>query len=263
MQSSLLIAVVLLSEPSGGQLELLKTFRAEFIQITPGTGVYPVEMTVGRSEGGPTNERPAHRIQLAYAFSIAKYEVPQNLWETVMGSNPSKWKGPRNSCEMFSFDEARQFCDRATTLMRSAKIIDPDQLIRLPTEAEWEYVARAGSNTLYSFGDDPLELDNYGWFNGNAAGNDPPVGAKKPNPWGIYDNHGYLWEWCADVWHDDYEGAPSDGSAWIEGGDSNRRVLRSGSWKDDAEKLTSSNRRAADKTMRDDAVGVRCVLARE
>jgi formylglycine-generating enzyme required for sulfatase activity len=178
-----------------------------------------------------------------------------------MGSNPSKWKGPRNSVEMLSFEEAEDFCRKATGLMRAARLIEPNQVIRLPSEAEWEYVARAGTTTAYSFGDDLADLGQYGWFTGNAAGNDPPVGAKKPNAWGLYDVHGYLWEWCADSWHDSYEGAPVDGSAWTTGGDSKRRVLRSGSWKDQAASLSSSFRRPADKDLRDDAVGLRCVLA--
>ena len=263
MHVALLVAVALSAGPSSAPLELLKTFRTEFISITPGAGGHPAEVTMGRAEGGPANERPAHRVKLAYSFSIAKYEVPQNLWKAVMGSNPSKWKGPRNSCEMFSFDEARQFCRQATTWMRSAKLIDPDQVVRLPTEAEWEYVARAGTTTVYSFGDDPRELADYAWFTGNAAGNDPPMGAKRPNAWGLYDIHGYLWEWCADVWHDDHEGAPDDGSAWVEGGNSQQRVLRGGSWKDQADQLTSSSRRGADTETRDDTVGLRCVLAKE
>jgi formylglycine-generating enzyme required for sulfatase activity len=177
-----------------------------------------------------------------------------------MGGNPSRWQGPRNSVEMLTWDEANDFCERITTLLRRAELIGPQQSVRLPTEAEWEYAARAGSTTLYSFGDDVAQLDAHAWSTRNAAGNDPPVGALKPNAWDLYDMHGYLWEWCADTWHDDYRGAPADGSSWTAGGDASRRVLRSGSWKDPAEQLTSSYRRPADRTLKDDAVGLRCVL---
>jgi formylglycine-generating enzyme required for sulfatase activity len=238
------------------QLRLLKTFRDEFVAITPGRGGFPAEFVMGSAA-----EAPAHRVALAAPFEIARYEVPQNLWESVMGSNPSRWKGPRNSVELISFDDAAAFCARATALMRSAGLIGVDQSVRLPSEAEWEYAARAGSAAAYSFGDDPAALGDYAWFHGNAAGNDPPVGAKKPNAWGLYDVHGYLWEWCADEWHETYEGAPADGSVWAGGGDAARRVLRGGSWKDGAEKLTSSARRAAPRGLRDDAVGLRCVLS--
>ena len=82
------------------------------------------------------------------------------------------------------------------------------------------------------------------------------------NPWQLYDVHGYLSEWCADSWHDDYAGAPTDGTAWNTGGDAKRAVLRGGSWKDGADKLTSTARQPADKSVRDDAVGLRCVLAK-
>jgi formylglycine-generating enzyme required for sulfatase activity len=157
--------------------------------------------------------------------------------------------------------------------MQAARLIDMGQAVRLPGEAEWEYFARSGTTTAYSFGDDVKLLDDYAWHTGNAAGNDPPVGAKKPNPWGLYDIHGYLSEWCLDAAHDNYKGAPTDGSAWLEGGDAARRIVRGGSWKDSAERLTSSYRQGLNperggsrevgepKTLRDDAVGLRCVLA--
>jgi formylglycine-generating enzyme required for sulfatase activity len=270
--AALLVALMVSAEPSADQLKLLKVFRDEFVEITPGDGKFPAEFTMGRKSGGEAAERPAHQVKLAKPFSIAKYEVPQNLYEAVMGENPSRWKGPRNSVEMVSFDEAQQFCRKATELMRAAELIQKDQVVRLPSEAEWEYTARAGTDTVYSFGDEVKVLDDYGWHTGNAAGNDPPVGAKKPNAWGLYDVHGYLSEWCLDAAHDDYTMAPTDGSAWTEGGDANRRIVRGGSWKDTAERLTSSYRHGLTpdrggskeigepKTLRDDAVGFRCVL---
>lgn len=256
----LMLTAALSADPESNQLELLKTFRDEFIAITPGEGEFPAEFMMG-DNNGPHTQRPAHRVALNDRFEVARYEVPQNLWEAVMADNPSRWKGPRNSVEMLSYDDALEFCRRATDLMRAAKLIAPRQVIRLPSEAEWEYVARAGTQSRYSFGDDEADLGEYAWFTGNAAGNDPPVGAKKPNAWGLYDVHGYLWEWCADSWHDDYQGAPADGAA--RGGDAERRVLRGGSWKDKADQLTSSFRRAAARDFKDDAVGLRCVLAEE
>ncbi|MDX1944972.1 MAG: SMP-30/gluconolactonase/LRE family protein [Pirellulaceae bacterium] len=217
--TTLFVFVVLFSaDPTPHQLELLKTFRDEFVAITPGEGKFPVAKNVA-------------------SLAIAKYEVPQNLWEAVMGTNPSKWKGPRNSVEMLSLAEANEFCEKATVLLRAAKLIEPTQLVRLPTEAEWEYACRAGTTTKYSFGDDAAKLGDFAWSTENAAGNDPPVGAKKPNPWGLYDVHGYLWEFC-------------------ENG-----VVRGGSWKDKAELLASDSRREVKPDTRDDAIGLRCVLA--
>lgn len=266
--------------PNDPALPLLKTFRDEFIAITPGKGDFPKSFVMGSDDGDAT-QRPAHEVTFDYDFAIARYEVPQNLWEAVMGSNPSRWKGKRNSVEWLSFDEAVDFCQKVTAQLRGARLIGQEERIRLPTEAEWEYTARAGTRSVYSFGKDDRLLGDYAWFGGNAAGNDPPVGAKKPNPWGLHDVHGYLWEWCADVGHENFDRAPSDGSAWLTGGDARRRVIRGGSWKDAAPFLTSTCRHGAfrhvgadkreetiqfrggvDKELRDDAIGLRCVLGK-
>lgn len=249
-------------KPTDEQVKLLKTFREEFLPITPGEGKFPATFLMGRDGEGFKDQQPVREVKLAGPFEIARYEVPQNLWEAVTGKNPSKWKGARNSVEMLSWDEANAFCRQATLLMREARLIEPNQVVRLPTEAEWEYCARAGTKTVYSFGDDEQDLDAYGWHTGNAAGNDPPVGAKKPNAWGLYDVHGYLWEWCSDAWHPSYEGAPADSANW-PAKNAKHGLLRGGSWKDKANRLTSSYRLKALRALQDDAVGLRCVLATE
>jgi formylglycine-generating enzyme required for sulfatase activity len=261
MLSILFLSAALSADPTAEQLPLLKTFREEFVGITPGKGDFPASFTMGRAEGGTAAEQPAREVRLMTAFHMAKYEVPQNLWEAVMGSNPSEWKGKRNSVEKLSFGEAEEFCKKATELLRAAKLIEAGQVVRLPSEAEWEYCCRAGTKTVYSFGDDEKDLTQFGWFTGNAAGNDPPVGAKKPNPWGLYDMHGYLWEWCADPWHADYKDAPDGVAPWTKGGEAGRHVARGGSWKDKADRLTSSFRVGLPDSTRDSAVGLRCVLA--
>jgi formylglycine-generating enzyme required for sulfatase activity len=269
--------------------ELLKRFSDEFVEIVPGgksgdgSISFPASFRMGSDR--TASEKPAHEVTLKHRFAIAKYEVPQNLWEAVMESNPSKWKGPRNSVEMFSWREAHDFCRKATELMRAEKLLGDDELIRLPTEAEWEYCCRAGTTTVYSFGDEATKpgdadkiasiLNEYGWHTGNAAGNDPPVGAKKPNAWGLYDFHGYLSEFVEDTWHENYEGAPADGSAWSDGAPK-RVLVRGGSWKDHFTQLTSTSRRSetfpskivpkiAPLTPddRDDAIGLRCVKAKK
>lgn len=263
MPALLFVAVLCAAEPAQEPLQLLQTFRNEFVAITPGQGKFPAVVSMGREEGGREDERPTHRVTFEYDFQIAKYEVTQELWAAVMGSNPSRWKGSRNSVERLSFAQAQEFCRRVTQRLRDADLIEAKQVIRLPSEAEWEYVARAGSTTRYSFGDDASELTRYGWFAGNAAGNDPPVGAKAPNPWGLYDIHGYLSEWCSDDWHDNYQGAPTDGQPWTSSEKpSTFGVTRGGSWKDPAHRTTSSARTRLLKTHRDDAVGLRCVLGR-
>ena len=259
---ALLSAALLAAEPASEQLELLKTFRSEFVSITPGEGKFPATLMMGSETGQPA-EKPPHEVRFQHSFAIAKYEVPQNLWEAVMGNNPSKWKGQRNSVEMLDFADAQKFCRRATELMRAARLIEAGEEIRLPSEAEWEYCARAGTTTQYSWGDDSEKIDDYAWYTGNAKGNDPPVGAKKPNAWGLYDVHGYLWELCSDAWHESYEGAPADGIPWSQREGTPRQVVaRGGSWKDPAALLTSSFRREFAADAKDDALGLRCVLAR-
>ena len=263
------------NQPEAQRTPLLKLFVSEFVSITPGQGQFPKSFSMGAA-AGPAEEQPPRTVTFKYKFEIAKYEVPQNLYQAVMGENPSRWKGPRNSVEMMNWTQANQFCQRITTQLQKAKLIDANQRVRLPTEGEWEYCCGAGTTTAYSFGnaarkaDDKDKkaslLDPYAWHTGNAAGNDPPVGAKKPNPWGLYDMHGYLWEFVQDRWKNDYRGAPQDGSAVTA--DSKQRVARGGSWKDDFTQLRSTARRAinqddpAGKSDRGDEIGFRCVLVR-
>jgi formylglycine-generating enzyme required for sulfatase activity len=238
---------------------ILKRFAGEFISITPGKGKYPASFVMG-SVRGPKEERPAHKVTLRRPFALAKYEVTQELYQVIAGNNPSRWKGPRNSVEMVSWDEAGAFCRKVTRELRRLGLLGEGEVIRLPTEAQWEYVCRAGTTTAYSFGDDAGELTKYAWFTGNARGNDPPVGVKKPNRWGFYDLHGYVWEWCADAWHPSYEGAPADGSAWDSEG-AKERVIRGGAWTEPADRCRSAFRGHAPPGTRTAAIGFRCVRA--
>jgi len=240
---------------------LLKVFMEEFVEIHPGEGKFPAQFTMGR-EDGEKQERPARRVEMSDTFYMARYEVPQNLYRVIMGNNPSRWKGERNSVEMISWHDANSFCKKITTLLREQHLLGEEQEIRLPSETEWEYCCRAGTNSVYSFGDAAQAegdqgkiatlLDPYAWHTGNAAGNDPPVGALKPNPWGLYDMHGYLWEFTSDDWKDDLQTTESD---------SQSISLRGGSWKDKYEQLTCSFRKKYSKDGKDSAVGFRCVKA--
>jgi formylglycine-generating enzyme required for sulfatase activity len=255
-------------DPAADLDRLLTTFVGEFVEITPGEGKFPKSFQMG-SGAGAKSEQPVHEVTVERPFAIAKYEVPQNLYQAVMGENPSRWKGPRNSAEMMTFSEALQFCDKLTELLRERALIGEDEIIRLPTEAEWEYCCRAGTQTAYSFGDAAQKpgdagkkasvLDAFAWHTGNAAGNDPPVGALKPNPWGLYDMHGYLWEFTADAWQPNYEDAPKDGSAAPIAGERDQIVVRGGSWKNEYPALRSSARQPFGQAEKDDAVGFRCV----
>ena len=231
--------------------KLLNVFVSEFVEITSGSGRFKKSFRMG-SNTGTASEKPVHTVTFEGHFSMAKYEVPQNLYEAVMGKNPSRWKGSRNSVEMMSWQEAVAFCQKATRLLRDAKLIKSTEEIRLPTEAEWEYCCRAGSTTAYSFGDNATSredtgkkasvLSQYAWHTGNAAGNDPSVGELKPNAWGLYDMHGYLWEFVADHWQPNYQDVPADGTAHRGSEKNLQRVIRGGSWRDRYEFLKSSTR---------------------
>ena len=267
----LMVAIPALTVRADERQKLLVVFRAEFVSITPGSDKFPKSFR--RGSEAAASEGPVREVTVKTPFAIGKYEVPQNLYEHVMGENPSRWKGPRNAVEMMTYSEAEEFCRRVTLELRKAKLIGESQVVRLPTEAEWEYCCRAGTETAYSFGDDAQGegdegnkaslLDPYAWHTGNAAGNDPPVGKLKPNPWGLYDMHGYLWEFCSDPWSPDYSDSPVDGTAKTANAPKTDRVVRGGSWKDRFPHLRSASRQRFAADRRDDAVGFRCVLTVE
>jgi formylglycine-generating enzyme required for sulfatase activity len=131
------------------------------------------------------------------------------------------------------------------------------QQYRLPTEAEWEYAARAGSKSAYSFGDDPSRLGEYAWLSSNSGDKTHPVGKKKPNAWGLYDMHGNVWEWVEDEWHDTYERAPADGSAWVGNKSSVGRVMSGGSWYDSARYCRAAYRSSYSPDFRNGDLGFR------
>jgi formylglycine-generating enzyme required for sulfatase activity len=267
-QASLLVLVAISLAAPGNQAAnqdgrdaILRRFVDEFVLLTPGKGKFPASFKMG-TDGGAADAKPVHTVTFGYPFAVAKYEVTQELYEAIMGKNPSRWKGKRNSVEMMSWDEANDFCKKVTAELRQKKLIGEKEVIRLPSEAEWEYACRAGTTTAYSFGDDVKQLGDFAWFNGNAKGNDPPVGAKKPNPLELDDMHGYVWEWCADAWRDTLEGTPADGSPrQIDA--AKERVLRGGSWADEADKARSAYRHHKPADFRSDAVGFRCVRAKQ
>jgi formylglycine-generating enzyme required for sulfatase activity len=147
-------------------------------------------------------------------------EVTQAQYEAVMGTNPSYFKGQTNPVENAFWEDATEFCKKLSEKTR--------QTVRLPTEAEWEYACRAGTQTAFSFGDDPSALGDYAWHAGNSGERSHPVGQKKPNAWGLYDMHGNIWEWCADRYGKYPKGFATDPSGPTTG---DTRVSRGGSWR--------------------------------
>jgi len=150
--------------------------------------------------------------------------VTQAQWQAVMGDNPSRFKGDTLPVEQVSWKDVQKF-----TQFLNAR--EGDTKYRLPTEAEWEYAARAGTTTAYSFGDDPRQLGEYAWFGENSGTTTHPVGQKKPNPWGLYDMHGNVLEWVQD-WYSKNAYKSFMSTAVDPKGPSagSRRVLRGGSW---------------------------------
>ena len=170
---------------------------------------------------GSPDEKPQHLVQVQ-SFAIGKYEVTQEQWYPVMGDNPSENKGRTLPVEQVSWEDVQQFIAKLNQ--------KTGQTYRLPSEAEWEYAARAGSTTEWSLGDDVSKLRNYAWYSDNSGGKTQLVGQKLPNAFGLHDIYGNVWEWTQDCWHETYNGAPSDGGAWTTDCSNHLRVLRGGSW---------------------------------
>lgn len=210
--------------PSGGILptpieqNLTNSIGMNFVLIPAGTfymGSPPSE--TGRS----IYEGPAHQVNISNAFYLSTCEVTQKQWTQIMGSNPSVAKGEERPVDHVSWSAAQEFIKKLNENESTDKY-------RLPSEAEWEYAARAGTNTSYYFGDDASYLSMYAWYSINSGGKTHIVGQKQPNSWGLYDMYGNVVEWTQDEWHPDYTYAPTDGSAW-EDGDDSKRVVRGGS----------------------------------
>ena len=192
-------------------------------------------------------EGPQIEVTLS-RFFMGKYPITQAQWrvmaalpqvERELKGDPSRFKGDLRPVESVSWYDAVEFCDRLTILT--------NRQYRLPTEAEWEYACRAGTTTPFHFGKTiTTELANYRGtdneeYKWSGSYGDGPKGEHREettpvnqfegaNAFGLCDMHGNVWEWCQDHWHSSYKGAPTDGSAWIEGGSSERRILRGGSW---------------------------------
>jgi formylglycine-generating enzyme required for sulfatase activity/tRNA A-37 threonylcarbamoyl transferase component Bud32 len=206
------------------------------------------------------DEGPQHRVTIQ-SFWMSKYPITQRQWQAVMGENPSYFKGDNRPVENVSWEDVVAFCQRLSE--------KTGKTYCLPSEAEWEYACRAGTTTPFYFGETiTTDLVNYhGEYPYAEAPEDvyreetTEVGIFPPNAFGLYDMHGNVWEWCADPWHDNYNGAPTDGSVWREGGSDGLFALRGGSWGDYARRTRAAIRYRVEPYRRYVLLGVR--LARQ
>ena len=237
---------------------VINSIEMELIEIPAGTFTM----------GSPKDKKDHHedeaqvRVTLTQPFGLGKTEVTQGQFKKVMGTEP--WNGQPfvqadKDCPAtyVSWGDAKEFCEKLTELERESGKLKANEEYRLPTEAEWEYACRAGTETAFSFGDDESQMGEHAWFDGNArnAGEKyaHKVGMKKPNPWGLYDMHGNVFEWCSD-W---YGEEPSGGTDPVSPNGGSKRVLRGGSWKADPGYCRSAFRLNLVPSIRNDNLGFR------
>uniref|UniRef100_A0ACD5GSU3 Formylglycine-generating enzyme family protein n=1 Tax=Desertifilum tharense IPPAS B-1220 TaxID=1781255 RepID=A0ACD5GSU3_9CYAN len=206
-----------------------------------------------------SDENPQHWVTVP-AFYMGQYAVTQAQYQAVMGNNPSRFQGSDRPVERVSWNDAVEFCHKLS--QRTG------QRYRLPSEAEWEYACRAGTTTPFHFGETITpDLVNY---DGNYSYDKAPIGKYRQettpvghfgvaNAFGLYDMHGNVWEWCQDVWHKNYHGAPTDGRAWESGGDLSSRLLRGGSWGYFARSCRGASRYRGASGFRYNGIGFRVV----
>ncbi len=212
------------------------------------------------AHAGYPDEHPLHPVSIR-PFALGRFTITQRQWLALMRKTPPRrLPRPPPPPERVSWDDARDFCRRLARLTGRA--------YRLPSEAEWEYACRAGTGTPFSFGP-TLTTDLANYVGEHTYAQEPkgiyrhtttPPGAFPPNPFGLCDLHGNLWEWCADAWHPDYTGAPLDGSAWDAPGVP-QRVTRGGSWHEPPQNCRSAVRLACAPAERDDFIGFRVALS--
>lgn len=228
------------------------------------------EFTMGSGNAG---ESPAHKVKLS-PFYIDKHEVTQEMYKKLELSNPSHFKNEKNPAEMVAWVNAAIYCNERSIEEGLTPCYDEKTWecnfkangYRLPTEAEWEYAAKAGTDSKYFFGTDSKNLKNYAIYSKNSSGKPETAGSRKPNQFGLFDMYGNVAEWCNDFYAADYYGkSPAENPAGPAEG--KERVIRGGSW-NDGEEFVNSTARSMDGSISDacilrDTIGFRCVRKAE
>lgn len=227
--------------------------------VVPKLGASMVFVAPGKfemgNEGGEDDEGPPTKVTITHGFWMGRYEVTQEEWYDIMDLRPARYKGPQRPVEFISWKAATEFCQKLTERERFSGRLPRGYVYRLPTEAEWEYVARLGGEN----GPNGV-LPQTGWYAANSKKMTHPVGEKTPNALGIFDLYGNVSEWCQD-WYARYRGAPVSDYTGPNRGDF--RVARGGSWFEIAYGCTASYRTGAEPTVRSAGIGMRLVLAPE
>ncbi|MDB5261381.1 MAG: hypothetical protein JWQ14_662 [Adhaeribacter sp.] len=237
----------------------------EFIAIPAGSFMMGARNNVADAYD---SEKPQHQVSISKLFSIGKYEVSQAQWEAIMGSNPYTLDRSNPYCNLPGMKEritkpnhpATVSWNDAQAFIKRLNAKEGHNRYRLPTEAEWEYAARAGTTTAYSFGNNANELGKYAWYGEYfSTGGTHPAGTKPPNPWGLYDVHGNVWEWVQDFYSNSYYAqSPSiDLKGPATGKD---HVVRGGSWHITADSWRSTFRKPYAPDYRGISIGFRLVM---
>lgn len=246
--------------------------------------IEPGAFVMGSPENEPGHcgdECPRHLVTIRHGFWLFDTACTQALWEAVMGENPSRFNSPTRPVEQVSWNQIQDFIQQINEQISGLNLV-------LPTEAQWEYACRSGTETAIYTGKMEIlgvcnapALDPIAWYGANsgvdfelengydssgwpekqyphARAGTHPVGLKQPNPWGLYDMLGNVWEWTRDHWHDNYHGAPTDGSAWMSANAGALRVGRGGAWNSHASSVRAAYRRWNDTDCRLDYLGFRC-----
>lgn len=220
------------------------------------------------TEKGRGTDEAQQRVSITRPFLIGRTVVTKGQWKAVMKTEP--WKGQRCVVDgddapavYVDWHDAVAFCRKLTVQERAGGWLEKGEHYRLPTEAEWEYACRAGTKTAWSFGADPRKLDDHAWYYGNTGDRKEAyahlVGRKKPNPWGLCDMHGNVYEWCSD-WYKSALGGGDDPQGPSTG---TTKVLRGGGWGYDPARCRSADRNKNDPSFTDFSGGFRVVLAGE
>ena len=243
--------------------------------ITTKSGIEMVVIPGGSfdmgSKGASPDEMPVHEVSIS-PFWMDRYEVVQEEFRKYQLPDPSHFKGQRKPLEQINWTDAALYCNERSRAEGLKPCYDEKTWecdfaadgYRLPTEAEWEYACRAGSNTRYSFGNSSGSLKDHAWYTENSSATTHPVGQKKPNAWGLYDMHGNVAEWCEDFYAEGYDAAPGAAADPRGPPSGDERVLRGGSWRSSADACRASARASeapgfADVCFGYEAYGFRCV----